>query len=564
MSILLELLGKGLEKNLISLVLPNTRGMGTVESAFLENELANSPVEIPTLLRLAIHNTQNGSIDQASRIFDEIVTREPQHLEARLAWAGMHCSTGAIDQALRQLMIAYESHTHDARVLFGLGYVHEMLGDITQAVNFYELGCKEKMYLRQNRERLAAICIYKADYPGSIRHCQVLQKEHPEDLHVYLGLGQLYMETGEYDKAVATFEKALTIDPDNFDLHDDQIEKLVKAGLLTEAIQRLEEMIETQGEFPDSFVRLGDVYSQSDNDEKAIENYNKALEIHTGYLEAAIKLGTQHLRKQRHLEAARSFNRAVEINDQLITAYVGLGVAQCAQGKAEQGCDTLDLASSLEPNTNLLFAEVSRLQLKLAQVEKAKNEYLDFVKEPSQPRQEKHGDSLLELQLKRHEEALVRNPNQADLHYRYGLLLQCSGKNDKAIEHFGQAVEINGSYLKAKIKLGLALREQDNKNESLSHLRDAFTLKQEYADLHYKLALLYCDRIQFALAVEQFDSTANNGSANSNVHANLDLALQNMGLVDRAAAVWRAVCELDPHSQMAFQAQRSGVTLGVH
>jgi len=34
-----------------------------------------------------------------------------------------------------------------------------------------------------------------------------------------------------------------------------------------------------------------------------------------------------------------------------------------------------------------------------------------------------------------------------------------------------------------------------------------------------------------------------------------------MGLIDRANASWRAVCELEPQSTLAFQAQRELMTL---
>jgi hypothetical protein len=61
--------------------------------------------------------------------------------------------------------------------------------------------------------------------------------------------------------------------------------------------------------------------------------------------------------------------------------------------------------------------------------------------------------------------------------------------------------------------------------------------------------------------VEHFQNNIKEEADNPNIHANLTLALQNMGLVDRAAAAWRGVCELDPNSAMAFQAQRSIVSL---
>jgi tetratricopeptide (TPR) repeat protein len=147
------------------------------------------------------------------------------------------------------------------------------------------------------------------------------------------------------------------------------------------------------------------------------------------------------------------------------------------------------------------------------------------------------------------------------LRYRYGLLLRGRGKTSEAIQHFQAAVDINPSYVKARLKLGLALRDDGRMNEAIKQLTEALAVKSEYVDLHYKLGLMYCDKIKFALAVEHFETAQKENPDNMNVHANLALALQNMGLIDRARASWQAVCELEPQSPMAFKAQRELVCL---
>jgi len=311
-------------------------------------------------------------------------------------------------------------------------------------------------------------------------------------------------------------------------------------------------MISQQGDFPDSYVRLGDLYSQTDNDKAAVRHYSRALELHTGYLEAAVKLGTQHLRMNRFYPAASLFGRAIEINDQLITAYVGLGIAQSSEGRPDQARDTLELAAALEPNTNLLFAEMCRLQLKVALAQSGGRDWDQNGSGPGA-----RTDELALRQLERHKHRLAENPNQADLHYRYGVLLRGRGQTYAAIEEFRQAVRVNHSYLKAQIKLGLALSETGRTDEAMECLTEATCPRPEYIDLHYRLGLLYCDKIRFALAVEHFASEFGDPMNDADVEANLSLALQNMGIIDRAAATWRAICELEPDSTMAFQAQRA-------
>jgi len=558
MSSLLELLGNGLQSPFMELVLPHCQPLSVSEEKMLAEELELQPGHIANKLRLGIHYAQSGLFEQAEYVFTQILEKNPRHTDARLAWAAMHFSDGSLDDAREQLLLAQMADEPDSRVLFALGHYHERLGQINEALEFYLKACAVPPYLRQVQERLGAIYLRLDDYNSAIEQYENLKTENPEDICIYIILGQLQLQVRKYKDAAASFERALTIEPDNFELHDEKIETMAQAGQVTEAIEAMRAIIDDQGDFADSYVRLADLYSQAANDQAAVMTYLRALELHPGYLEAAVKLGTQHLRMQRFYEAAVNFNQAIEINDRLITGYVGLGIAQIHNKDEKSGQDTLDLALALEPNTNLLFVETGRLQLKVALAQKQQKDYLEIEGLPEST-VENELDELVNIQLERHCAALRQNPNQADLLYRYGLLLRGQGKTDEAIQQFQTALQINPSYTKARIKLGLALREKGKIADGFDQLEKAMVLEKEFIDMHYRLGLMYCDRMQFALALEHFDSelAENNDNDNDNIQANLMLALQNMGLIDRGAANWRALCELEPQSALAFQAQRS-------
>lgn len=552
MSILLELLGKGLQTSLMRLVLPESRTLCAIEAALLEKE-SRETQHLGNLIRVGIHYAENGAVDKARGVFHSVLSVDAYHVEAHLALAALCIWEGSLDEALKILGRSYERHPQDARLLFAMGYCQERLGLCTEALPFYQQGAALRPYLRAIRERLAAIYVYQGKYEAGLSECTSLLREHPEDMWLYLAAGQLCLNQGQAKEAGRYFERALTIEPDNFELKDDAIEELVDNGRYEEAIEALQEVLARQGEFPDTYVRIGDLYLKLGNDPGAVTQYHKALELHPGYLEAAVKLGTQHLRQKRYYDAAVNFSRAAEINDQLITAYVGLAVSQQSSGYPEQARETVNLAASLDPNSNLLLAETCRLQLKIAMSRRGRDSLYEF---DTQDKAGASADHLLEMQLQRHEAALASSGNRADLHYRYGMLLRGMGRVDEAIGHFRTALEINASYMKAKIKLGLSLREIGEPQEGMAHLSESLLVRPEYTTLHYKLGLLYCDQIRYALAVEHFSDEFQMGGEGGDIQSNLRLALQNMGLIDRVTALWQSVCELEPDSSMAFQSQR--------
>ncbi len=554
MSYLLELLGRGLDIPMMSMVLPWSRPLSSEDVELLEEAIETNPGHIANLMRIGIHYAQSGSIPKAEKVFSMLLEKNPDNLDVDLAWAAMHSSSGNLDKAVERLEQINREHS-DARVCLALGYCYERKGKIDLARNWYKKGSEQKPYLRHSRERLAAIELYQLKYTKAIELLRVLQREHPEDVWYCLTLGQFYLQTRQYDHAISAFEKALTIEPDNFDSHNDEIETLVKNGQIDEAIERMKAVLDDEGQsFADSFIRLADLYSQTGEDKLAVANYKRALEIHPGYLEAAVKLGTQHMRMHRFYDAALMFNYAIEINDRIIAAYIGLGVAQQMAGKTAEADDTLELAAALEPNTNLLYAEMNRLQMKMVIRQRRSHPFL-ASDDPSDL--SVMTEDLLEAQLDRHRQALARTPDQASLHYNYAVLMRGKGDIKESEYHLRRALMINPSYQKAAIKFGLLMREIGNKTESDIQFANSMVLDEESAELHYRLALMYCDRIQFALTMEQIGLAADQqDNKSAYIKSNVMLALQNMALVDRAMYAWRTVCELEPDSPLAFQSQR--------
>jgi len=553
MSNILEVLGKGLEPNLMSLLLPRCKKLSQDEISHYEQQIYERPEDIAFAFILGVHYASVGATDKAEELFNQILLTDSRHLDTYLAWAALCSSTGYVDESILKLQDAYEIFPEDPRILFALGYCYERLGELKVAVDYYQKAASRRMIHAMHR--LGAISMYQQDFKALQDQYETLRNENPGVVWNYIILGQTQLQNGKYTDAIDTFERALTIEPDNYELRDDYIESLIEDKQYEDAIGELEKVIEKQGEFPDTYVRVGDLYCRLDNDEEAINYYQKALEVHPGYLEGLVKIGTQHLRKKRYLESASFLGKALEINDEMITSYVGLGIAQYYAGYENMGRETLELAAALEPNTNLLFSEVARIQLKLSQAQKNNKYSFETIYNPCETKDSQGNEDLVSKQIERHHEEIIKNPAQADLQYRYALLLRSTGESDKAIEHFAKALEVNPSFQKCRIKLGIALQISGKVKKGLEQLKAAMEINQDYINVHYKLGLMYCDKIQFALAVEHFQVDDVNGS-DENAKDNLGLALQNMGLIDKALATWKAICELDPDSTLAFQAAR--------
>jgi tetratricopeptide (TPR) repeat protein len=264
---------------------------------------------------------------------------------------------------------------------------------------------------------------------------------------------------------------------------------------------------------------------------EAVSQYEEALVICPDFLEATIKLGTQYLQLHQEQLAAKQFNKAVEINDKIVDAYLGLATAQKLAGYMNDSIGTISLAAAIQPNSTMLFAETAVLQFQdgLRKNLPFDNEYDNVQEEPT---------NLTRAVVDAHLQQIAQRPQNPDLHYRLGVLMMSVGRIDEAILSFQTALEINSDYHRARNKLAICLFEIDRKAEALVHLCAPGCLDKDTLDLHYKTALLYCDKVKFASSLMNLERHLENNFARPDAAVNISIVLQNLGLLDRVTTMW--------------------------
>lgn len=452
----------------------------------------------------------------------------PTCTKGRLAAAALCLHNNNLEHAVEQLSSVYVRQPNNTLALYVLGHCYERLGKEHQAVEFYQDCLKFKGYLKLPAQRLAAIYFKNGQVEKTIQQYQSLAEQYPDDISNLVTLGYLYVATGRYSKAIETFNAAILLHPDNFLAQDDDVDELIHSGQLHEAIERLNELLETQPDRPDLVARQADILSMLGATADAISQYQRALRLCPDFLEAAIKLGTLYLRIHAEQIAAQQFNRAAEINDRIVDAYVGLAIAQKLGGNDSSAMTTLSLAAAIQPNTSVLFARTADLIFRTALL----------PTEAASPANESACD-LITAAIRAHHSHIMDDPHNPDLHYRLGLLLMSIDRFCDAASCFNHALKANPSHTRALVKLALCVFETGHPDEALSMLTSADHLERETLELHYKTALLYCDKLRFASSLlnlqRRIDTTL---LTSSDPAPHISVVLQNLGLSDRAIDMW--------------------------
>ena len=450
----------------------------------------------------------------------------PSCIPGRLASAAMCLSKNRIQSAIEELNSVYLRQPSNTMTLYALGYCYERLGKESQAVEFYQDCLKFKNHLQLPRQRLAAIYFKNSQLEKTVTEYELLKDEYPDDISTLVTLGHLYIANKRYADAVETFNTAILIHPDSFHTEDDNIDRLIADGQLHEALEELEDLSQQWPERADLIAKRADVLGMLGATAEAVSQYEKAILICPDFLEATIKLGTQYLQIHAEQLAAQQFNRAVEMNDKIVDAYIGLAIAQKLAGSDSDALIILSLAAAIDANSSLLFAETATLQFERS------------FKESSPSHTGNDSTNLIEPMIDAHRQQIALRPQNPDLHYRLGVLMMSVGRINDGLEAFQSVLEINPTYSRARNKLTVCLFEIGRERFALDELTWPDCLDKDTLELHYKTALLYCDKIKFASSLINLERYMENNFTSSDTAVNISIVLQNLGLLDRAAAMW--------------------------
>jgi tetratricopeptide (TPR) repeat protein len=155
-------------------------------------------------------------------------------------------------------------------------------------------------------------------------------------------------------------------------------------------------------------------------------------------------------------------------------------------------------------------------------------------------------DIILDAQT----QMLKLRPQNPELHYRLGILLMSIGRITEATELFQRALTLNPTFAAARNKLAVCLYETDETAFAIETMTPPNCLQPDTLDLHYRVALLYCDKIKFASCLLDLEQWLHDTLASTDAVVNISIVLQNLGLLDPANSTWDnlvpvASCEIE-------------------
>jgi tetratricopeptide (TPR) repeat protein len=301
------------------------------------------------------------------------------------------------------------------------------------------------------------------DFPTAAVQLRILKDELPPgDARLEYAQGMLSADLGYPEAAVASFRRALQLNPNSQIARQDLGAALVRTGKWTEAAEILGPLAMSQPKSYQVTYLNALVLQNSRHSKEAEAEARRALVLDANSADAHVLLGLTLSSQNRYDEAINELLRAAEIAPDSFDAQFYLGRTRYARSDTAGASAALQKAVSLrpeDPEARFLLGTILEVS----------------------------GDR--EGAISQYKELQRLSPKDARGYLGLGEILGKSGEVEDALAQLQKAREIDPSNFETNMSLGRILAKAGKIEESIGFLREAAKKSPESPEVHYQLAL---------------------------------------------------------------------------
>lgn len=412
-----------------------------------------------------------------------------------------------------------------------------------------------------------------------VRNKYMVNDVKGESAIVYLNEGNQLKDAGFYDQALECYGKALAIDPENAEIHNQQAEVYCLQGKAEEAIACCQKALTIQPNYAVAYKTLGNAFLAGGKLEEARESYAKAVEIQPDYAAVLANLGSIYAQEQNWQQAIFYYQKAIAILPNFAGFYRNLARVFSQIGQPGEATECGYLALMLEPDraTAEEFLNLGNALLGQGKQERAVICYRRAIKQNSNFSEAYYSLGEALAAVGKWDEAIALYPKlievDGDSHQVYlnwGDALAQQGKLDEAVNCYQKAEEaltsdstaierdlklasflkseFNPDLSKAQEEVGNLFQGQSRFREALFYYRRAFQLNPDTTNVQHGLWVALTHTQKWEEAVVWYRQAIEIKPEISWLHYHLGLALMGLQNWEEAATSFRRATELTPES----------------
>ncbi len=248
------------------------------------------------------------------------------------------------------LVIFFFAHTISYSQSNGLEAKADTLMDqrkFEQAIDLYTAvikasGLKEKSDYRPVYKRAIAY-YYSENFDLSLKDLDVFIAQYPQMSQAYILRSFIFGQTGELEKQVESIDRAIELQPENFELVKWRGSVQVQRG---EYAKAKTDLLQVRGLMDDAELEtnLAVAYYSLEQADSAFQCINKSIELEAAYEPAYLYAGSFCLELEQYQRGIEYLDLALMLNSENTSAWLYKGMALIQLKRTDEGCRLLTKA----------------------------------------------------------------------------------------------------------------------------------------------------------------------------------------------------------------------------
>jgi tetratricopeptide (TPR) repeat protein len=429
-------------------------------------------------LNLAVRQHQLGQLQQAARMYQAILARNPDHPDALHLLGVVAHQLGQNQQAVQLIGRAIALRPAAPAYYANIAEAWRALGQTDRAIECCRTGLRLQPNYPEAANNLGLALLQSGKQTEAIEHFQMALRMRPNFAMAYNNLANALRTQGDEASAIDHFRKAVECDPALAEAQSNLGQLLCERQQLPEALEHCEKAVQLRPQFAEGHSNLGNVLREMGRLDDARRHYVEALRLNPA-IGMIYNNMAQLLQEEGHYDEAFAwYQQALARDRNTPRIFCNLASALGEKDRHDEAIAQYEIALKLDPNCPEAHNGLGFIYHELGRDEEAEKCYRT---------------------------ALRCKADFAPAHCNLGTLLEELNDLEEAEKCFRTALQHEPNHAGAMAQLATMLRSK-LPDEDLAALRrlldEPDMLDGKRAVLHFGLAQALDARKQYAEAAE--------------------------------------------------------------
>jgi tetratricopeptide (TPR) repeat protein len=210
---------------------------------------------------------------------------------------------------------------------------------------------------------LSATLLKQKKYTESLEICQIILEKNNLNVEALVNLGDVLVGLKQYEQAIISFDKAISIKPDFAEAWSNRGNVLLELKKNEQALKSHNNAITIKPDYAEAWTFRGNALLELELYKEALESYSQSIILKPDFALAWVGRGNLFSRKEQYEQALASYDEAIRLKTNQAEAWSNRGNVLAELKQYAKALNSFDKAANIEPNFADAYWNKSLVQL---------------------------------------------------------------------------------------------------------------------------------------------------------------------------------------------------------